>query len=213
MAMDVLRSCYRTEMKFWSNSDVAIPVRWYWCKPGAKVFPGHHRFGSGNWASKRENWPGVGEVLGVPRPWDRGEPLPLVTGQQQCGSLETFENGALFDGIEHTPRTNQGVPLCCLGVQVGVQFGGGGGFGQGVGGVLVGGAGIFYSGPPWVGSGGVLLDGYGLWYHGPPWVGTGGVLIGGAGERIASNEGGVLIGGAGASISNNGGLLFGGTGY
>jgi len=85
MAVDFLRSCYATQMKFFTDSDTYVAVRWYFCAPGAKNFPGYTRFGSGNWASDKLDWPGVGEVLGSPRPWVDGSPPPW--GTSVCLSL------------------------------------------------------------------------------------------------------------------------------
>lgn len=77
--MDVLRACYRTRMRFFRDSDLEIPVTWYWCEEGALPFPGHTVFGSGNWATSRDDWVGPGEVGGAPRPfYDGHEPLNWV---------------------------------------------------------------------------------------------------------------------------------------
>lgn len=72
MVVDMLRSCYSTMVKFFVDSDLEIPVQWYFCDEHALPYPGHTLFGSGNWASSRDDWPGPGEVLGAPRPWNNG---------------------------------------------------------------------------------------------------------------------------------------------
>jgi hypothetical protein len=79
--MDMLRSCYSTEMEFFDPAQGGIPVTWYFCKEGANSYPGYTRFASGNWASSRIGWPGPGEVEGAPRPWSDGDPPfpPTVT--------------------------------------------------------------------------------------------------------------------------------------
>lgn len=70
-------------------------MRWYFTEPGAKHFAGYNRFASGNWASSREGWHGVGEVEHAARPWSNGQlPGPDYTGQHICGKAEHFATGA-----------------------------------------------------------------------------------------------------------------------
>lgn len=79
--MDVIRRCYTTKMRFFEDSDVEIPVQWYFAHPDAKVFPKWHRFASGNWARDKDFWTGPGEASWRPRPWSDGEPPgpPTIT--------------------------------------------------------------------------------------------------------------------------------------
>lgn len=110
--MDLLRSCYETEMRFWSDSSLSIPVRWFFADADAKIFPGHHRFASGNWASDRDNWPGPGEVLGAPRTWSNGNLIGNLPGRKFCGPRAAFEDGAsLADPALYAGEN--GVACCC----------------------------------------------------------------------------------------------------
>jgi len=65
--MDVARSCHETDCQFFVDSDLAIPIRWYFAAPGAKLFPALQRFGNGDFASLPWPWPGPGEVQGAER--------------------------------------------------------------------------------------------------------------------------------------------------
>jgi hypothetical protein len=100
MGMDVLRSCYRTEMIF-QEGGTPIRVRWFFCEPGAEVFPGRHLFSSLNY-----EWPYIwgenpGEVRGANRPWRNGSVPPFdgstgdgFDGKKFAGPLLAFQEGA-----------------------------------------------------------------------------------------------------------------------
>jgi len=89
--MDLLRSCYSTEMQFFDGVDHPIPVKWFFCEEGAQPFPHWHRFGSGNWASERANWFGTGEILEAPRPWRDGSAPRLACGDDVWGRMRGLE--------------------------------------------------------------------------------------------------------------------------
>jgi hypothetical protein len=112
MGMDLLRSCYSTKMRFFLDSDVEVPVRWFFCDDKAKIFPAHHLFGSGNWAKEKTGWPGPGEVEGEPRPWSPGAIVAGFKGQHFCGPLAGFTEGTNFPGIPlHADK--DGNCACC----------------------------------------------------------------------------------------------------
>jgi len=73
-AMDLVRSCYTTTMRFYADSADEVPVRWYFCAPDADIFPGYTLFGSGNWASEKIDWQGPGEAAWRPREYSDGSP-------------------------------------------------------------------------------------------------------------------------------------------
>lgn len=110
MAMDLLRSCYETEMRMYRDSDVSFPVRWFFVDDDAKNFPEHTLFGSGNWASDRNDWPGPGEVLGAPRTWVDGAPIPFLDGQKYAGPLDGFMRGVAYPGV---PLHGSELGGCC----------------------------------------------------------------------------------------------------
>jgi hypothetical protein len=113
MGMDLLRSCYETDMNFYSDTD-AHPqrVRWFFCDAAAKIFPEPHLFGSGNWASDDGAWKGPGEIQDVPRPWADGAGFVGLRGQKFCGPLAAYQQGSQYPGVPLTGNV-AGVPCCC----------------------------------------------------------------------------------------------------
>lgn len=101
-------------MSFFSNRpDLLTPVRWYFAADDALPLPVPTRFGSGNWASQKYDWPGPGEVLPRNRRWVNGSRNPRYTGQFQCGTDGQFLDGTLYPPGDF-PRFADGVPACCL---------------------------------------------------------------------------------------------------
>lgn len=85
MGVDLLRSCYETDMQFYEPPGQPVKVKWWFCRPDAKVLPYYTRFASGNWASSRDDWTGLGEIQGATRFWSDGEPpgpYELAVNQQ-----------------------------------------------------------------------------------------------------------------------------------
>lgn len=111
--MDLVRSCYTTKMRFFTDNDLGIPVKWFFAEPDAKVFPAHHLFGSGNWASDKFGWNGPGEVLGAPRKWSNGANPGGLVGDHFCGPLTGFTEGTKFPGIPLHADLD-GICLCCV---------------------------------------------------------------------------------------------------
>lgn len=108
--MDDIRSCYRTKIRPFKDSDIEVTIRWYFADPDAKRFPGWHLFSSLNWEG--EQLPGAtpvnpGEVPGAARPWcDGSKPFPIgFDGQDFCGPIEYFREGQpLAAGLEPWPE-------------------------------------------------------------------------------------------------------------
>ena len=181
--MDLLRSCYSTKIRPYSDSDNEVEVDWFFCKPDAVVFPGQHCFGSLNWWDGLEAPVGPGEVYGELRPWRDGSADPFYQGQKFCGNLSQFAGGA---STSDTPLSvnGDGVPQCCIGLPGGLQIGGQGSFAVRSGGIMLGGEGKFE-----VRSGGLALGGQGSF-----WPSQGGLALGGQGSFWPS-QGGLALGG------------------
>jgi hypothetical protein len=99
MIVDMLRSCYSTEMSFFVDDPITIPVQWYFCDEDALPFPGYNRFGSGNWASSRDSWPGIGEVLGAPRPWNNGL-MPRLLNEMVDSDIPQDDRHLIIDASQ-----------------------------------------------------------------------------------------------------------------
>jgi hypothetical protein len=122
--MDLLRSCYETDVQFDVDGEIVRRVRWYFCAPGAPVFPGPSVFRSNNYGDVAGGQLGPGEVWSANRPWSNGA-LPGQPGTP-CGDREWFVDGCPSDA---PPLTFNGpLPACCspntaghIGIQVGFQ--------------------------------------------------------------------------------------------
>lgn len=112
MAVDVLRSAYRTKMRFFANSPIETWVRWYRCQPGFAVVD-RHSFASRNWLNDKSTVTDIGEVAGAPRLWDRGNPPAGNIGVHRCGTDQQWLNGLTWPPQEIAQYDVEGLPLCC----------------------------------------------------------------------------------------------------
>jgi len=197
MVMDWVRSCYTAPMRFGPNGPV-VRVRWFFAAPNAKDFPGHHVFGSLNYAREKRDYEGLGEFTFKDRVWDRGERPPGMDGQHFCGTPLQFE-GALTGNEPGLPVGPAGVPFCCIG--------------PGYGGVLLDGQAAIDLGRRIVARGGVLLDGSADFSYGNRIIARGGVEADGSADfvhgRAIAGAGGLLLDGSGIKsrvITGAGGL-------
>lgn len=129
--MDYVRSCYSTRVRFFRDSDLEVTVRWYFCKPGAAIFPHYTLFGSGNWASDKFNWLGPGEVEETPRPWNNGATPAWADGQRFCGRPDQYADGLLLSDGKRVGYRFDGAPCCCVGLVCPNMLGSGGSVGGG----------------------------------------------------------------------------------
>jgi hypothetical protein len=117
MAMDVLRSAKRAKMRFDPNRpDLLTDVEWFFCQPGAKVFPGPHRFANSVWDSEHTQADqSLGETWQEFYPWANGVAPAVATGQDFCGDLTKFQNGVDLVNDPLVDRDAFGLPTCCGG--------------------------------------------------------------------------------------------------
>lgn len=121
MVMDFLRSCYRTQCRFFAGFPAVTSVQWYFCPRGALPFPSRHRFGSLNWGSHPDQDASLGEVLGALRPWVDGRAPQGRAGRAFCGPASSYANGAVLGAV--LAKDFLGVPLCCRAGPQGLSFG------------------------------------------------------------------------------------------
>lgn len=102
--MDLVRSCYRSKMRLFSDRpDVEVEGQWYFAKSDAKYLPFPHVFTSQNWdPSTADIDPSVGEVLGR-RAWVPGRLPGGQDGQHFCGDASAWQNGV--------PIADRGLPI------------------------------------------------------------------------------------------------------
>ena len=114
LAVDLLRSCYSTDMAFYSGDlTQTCKVHWYFVEEGTPFLDFYHTFGSGNWADQTQDWPGVGEVLGAARPWRDGSTVGDAPGLVECGTLDQWQNGQPEPPATPVPVDQFGTPICC----------------------------------------------------------------------------------------------------
>jgi len=116
MVMDLLRSCYETDLQQSDNPADVVRVRWFFTDKDAKIFPGRHIFGSNNWGIDYANQDGPGEIVNADRPWANGSRPPFdgsigagFTGKSFAGRLEDFQEGT---NSSSPPVGGNSVGLC-----------------------------------------------------------------------------------------------------
>lgn len=113
--MDLLRSCYPSTMRLFSDRpDVTTPGRWYFCPPGAKYVRFNDRFVSMNWDNDRlDGPPPIGEFAKLSN-WSSGVAPPRYKGVNTCGSAAAWLNGVPY-AQRGTPAVDvDGYPTCCV---------------------------------------------------------------------------------------------------
>jgi len=111
--MDIGRYCYSTEARFFRDSEVTIPIRWYRAHPDAMTFPTPHKFKMLGWEHSPHQREGLGEIYGAPALFSEGSTPPTALGQGLFGDLESFRQGSLFDPDLDVQRDRWGVAKDC----------------------------------------------------------------------------------------------------
>lgn len=114
MAVDVLRSCYRSQMRFDpARPDLTVEVEWFYCPPGAKIFPYPTAFGSRNYTEVREYADlSLGEVE-ITQRYAKGLTPGSLTGQRFCGNVAAFASGVDLVNGPTVGLDCSGLPACC----------------------------------------------------------------------------------------------------
>lgn len=122
------RHRYRTECRFFRDSDVTATIVWYPCHEDAEELPYDHPILQSVWDREGDDYlprSGVGEVWGSPHVTDNMRPVPGARGQHLCGTEQDFEFGAAFDPDADVQYRPDGLPVCCPGfVPAGLLWGG-----------------------------------------------------------------------------------------
>jgi len=90
-AIDLLRSCYRTQMRFGTGPDAPVKwVRWFFIDDG-KPLTVPTVYNSRNWVDRcGQDQGGPGEVIGAKREWVNGQRPPANRCQGVKGSAEAW---------------------------------------------------------------------------------------------------------------------------
>jgi hypothetical protein len=171
-----------------------VPARWFWCLPGAKVFPSPHGAESSYWLQNGERNDDWGMVTPYPRDRDADDIVgldrglnPGYAGQSFVGQREWFTDGQLPAGItDPVPPP----PMCveCLPPPH-----------PSVGGLVIGGSALV-AGPNRTHTiGGLVIGGSAIAYQQPA-VTKGGLVLGGSAIAVPRyrvlTAGGLVLGGS-----------------
>ena len=112
--VDLLRSCYETDMRFFTDDTRTTRVQWYFVDDPGNVLPFPTAFYSRNWDDLRPDTdPVLGEQPGASRPWRDGTPqFPVAAGSDACGTAAQFLDGEADPGPP-PPVNVYGGPACC----------------------------------------------------------------------------------------------------
>lgn len=71
----MLRSCYTSKVRFFTNSALEVDIRWFFCDDAAPSLPYETVFNSRNWDSVEDSKADIGEIRKVAN-WVDGSPPP-----------------------------------------------------------------------------------------------------------------------------------------
>lgn len=112
--MDLLRSCYSTEFRFYTDDPRTVTVDWYFVDDETPFIPYWTPFGSANWRMTDQQWDDeLGEVCGAPRTWRDGSKVGDAAGTNTCGTADQWRNGQPSPPAEPVDLDEFGTPECC----------------------------------------------------------------------------------------------------
>lgn len=109
-----MRAGYRTECRFWKDSDETATIRWYRALPNAPLLGQVSAITPLGWQPFPWMAKGVGEVFNAEKPFDRGNPIAAATGKKVCGTESDFAEGGVYDPNPPFMNYNtDGLAACC----------------------------------------------------------------------------------------------------
>jgi pimeloyl-ACP methyl ester carboxylesterase len=114
LAVDWLRSCYRSRWQLFSDSNVSTPGRYYFSPPNTPFVQGVHNYGSRNWYEK--NWQleqGLGESLTASQKWNRGDQPAVLPRNHIVGSPSCLSAGELIADALQPQDERNGFAVAC----------------------------------------------------------------------------------------------------
>jgi hypothetical protein len=118
MIVDLVRSCYRSQMLFDPNSNLTTPVVWYPCAAGAKPLPFPTAFCSSIWYTGAELLNTVLGEIPTTRKYARMQ-FGIPASEKPCGTPEQFLEGEPVP--PPPPPPTEGPGGIVLGGEVGPQ--------------------------------------------------------------------------------------------
>ena len=108
----MLRSCYAADMAFFYDSEVTLPVYWYFVPSDRETLPFATSFASRIYERTDEPQEPIGERY-KPVPWRGGQADDPVPVCGKCGNADAWLRGVSIDDPfpDVYPGTN--IPLCC----------------------------------------------------------------------------------------------------
>lgn len=122
--VDLLRSCYSADVRFFTDSDRTIRIHWYFVDGPRLPFP--TVYGSSNWVAENGEWVDIlGEVSPGPRPYRKGNRPAIATFlgvPHYCGTPDQWANGCSIADAHYVGVADRD-PCCPNAPPVGLVFG------------------------------------------------------------------------------------------
>lgn len=112
-AVDFLRSCYETEVRFYRDIPDTCRVRWSYVPEGTPFVPYPNSWVSSNWDSDPKPLFDIGELPEYGKPWVDGLPIGTLPQIHVCGTREQWSIGMPRPPAVPVAVDADGVPLCC----------------------------------------------------------------------------------------------------
>jgi len=93
MIVDVVRSCYESDIRFFQGSPATTRVSWFFTPEGAQPLPFPTIFGSRNYDFTKDAYSGIGEQRPQGMTWRDGSNPWGYVGLQATGDPEQFVSG------------------------------------------------------------------------------------------------------------------------
>lgn len=120
---DFIRTPYTTRVRPWADSEETREIRWYRALPDAPTLPFPTVFNSLQWQPFPLQKTSPGEVPGED-PISYGGTTPRgATGEHICGTPADFMGEALIEDAHIVPYNPVGLPVCCVGWDMGIGVG------------------------------------------------------------------------------------------
>lgn len=112
--MDLLRSCYETEVRFYSGIEDTVRIRWSFVPEGTPFIAYPNNWVSSNWDNDPKPSHDLGELPEYGKSWASGLPIGNLPRDHACGSREQWSRGQALPPTIPVPVNDLGIPMCCF---------------------------------------------------------------------------------------------------